>query len=128
MWYIFSYVFLFYYFEPISSSIYTIPVIHNASLHILDYNSTIINGTCDQCLCEMLFNISSISAFNCFQNNKTCEIFSQSLNTSSFFLMNNSASSIYFTSLPIDDNTLTTTIAAQSTSIFTSKLSSDFFK
>ncbi len=129
MWCIFSYVFLFYYFEPISSSMnIVIPVIHNVSLQMLDYNSTTINGTCDECLCQMLLNTTLIYSFNCFQNNKTCEIFSKSLKTSSFLLMNNSASSIYFTSLPIDDETLTTTIAAQSTSNFISKLFSDFFK
>jgi hypothetical protein len=128
MWCIFSYVFLFYYVELISSSMTIVPVIHNVSLQMLDYNSTIINGTCNECLCEMLLSTESISAFNCFQNNNTCEIFSQSLKTSSFLLMNNSASSIYFTSLPIDDETLTTTIAAQSTSNFISKLFSDFFK
>jgi len=128
MWSIFSYVFLFYYFETISSSINIIPVIHNVSLQMLDYNSTTINSTCDECLCAMLLNTTSISAFNCFQNNRTCEIFSGPLKISSFLLMNNSASSIYFASLPIDDETLTTNIVAQSTSDFTSKLFSGFFK
>lgn len=124
---IFSYVFLFYYFKPISSSMHVIPVIHNVSLRMLDYNSTIINGTCDECICSMLLNTASISSFNCFQNNKTCEIFFKPLNTSSFLLMNNLMSSLYFISLPIDDKTLTTTMVAESTSNFISNLFSDFF-
>jgi hypothetical protein len=128
MWYILTNVFLFYYFESVSSSINIIPVIHNVSLRMLNYNSTTINGTCGECLCAMVLNPASIYSFNCFQNNNTCEIFSKSLTTGSFLLMNNSASSVYFTSLLIDDETLTSTVVAQSTSDFTSKLFSTFIK
>jgi hypothetical protein len=98
-----------------------VPVIYNVSLQMSDYNSTIINGTCNECLCAMVLNPTSIYAFNCFQNNATCEIFSNSFNTSSFSLRNNSASSVYFISLPTSDKSVATTVVAQSTSSFTSK-------
>jgi hypothetical protein len=116
MWRIFSYVLVFYPFETILSSMNQIPVIYNVSLQMSDYNSTIINGTCNECLCAMVLNKTSIYAFNCFQNNGTCEIFSKAFNTSSFSLRNNSASSVYFISLPISDKSLATTVVAQSTS------------
>jgi hypothetical protein len=93
-----------------------IPVIHNVSLQMLNYNSTIINGTCNECLCTMLLNITLIFSFNCFQNNNTCEIFSKSLDTNSFLLINNTASSLYFISLPTIDSTLEITSTAQTTS------------
>ena len=128
MWHISSYVFCLFFFETISSSINTIPVIYNVSLQLMNYNATIINGTCDECLCTMLLNMTSISAFNCFQNNKTCEMFYTSLETSSFLLMNNSASSVYFTSLPSDNQALTSTAIVQSTSSYRSELYFDFFQ
>jgi len=98
-----------------------IPLIYNVSLQMSNYNSTIINGTCNECLCAMVLNPTSIYAFNCFQNNETCEIFSKAFNASSFLLRNNSASSVYFISLPISDKSLATTVVTQSTSSFTSK-------
>jgi hypothetical protein len=118
---IFFYIFLFHYFETISSSINNIPVIYNVSLRMLNYNATIMNGTCHECLCAMVLNVTSIYCFNCFQNNGTCEIFSTPLTTSSFSLMNNSASSVYFSSLPIDDSTSTIASIAQSTNNLSSK-------
>jgi hypothetical protein len=121
MWRIFIYIFVFYPFETILSSMNPVPVIYNVSLQMSDYNSTIINGTCNECLCAMVLNPTSIYAFNCFQNNATCEIFSNSFNTSSFSLRNNSASSVYFISLPTSDKSVATTVVAQSTSSFTSK-------
>jgi hypothetical protein len=121
MWSIFIYVFLFHYSEMISSSMNNIPVIHNVSLQMLNYNSTIINGTCNECLCAMLSNSTSISCFNCFRNNKTCEIFSKSLENSSFALINNSASSVYFFSLPINDIESTSDLIMPSTNNSTSK-------
>jgi hypothetical protein len=57
-----------------------------------------------------------IFSFNCFQNNNTCEIFSKSLDTNSFLLINNTASSLYFISLPTIDSTLEITSTAQTTS------------
>jgi hypothetical protein len=121
MWHIFVFVFIFHSIGTISSSINKIPVIHNVSLRLFGYNSTITNGTCDECLCAMLLNTTLISTFNCFQNNKTCEIWSNYLKTSSLSLMNNSASSVYFISLPINDITSETASSVQITSSFTSK-------
>jgi hypothetical protein len=111
-----QYFILLYYFAIIFSGMNRIPVIHNVSLQMLNYNSTTINGTCNECLCTMLLNITLIFSFNCFQNNKTCEIFSKSLNTNSFLLINNTASSVYFISLPTNDLTLAMTSTTQNTS------------
>ncbi len=116
------YIFLFYYFGTVVCSINHIPVIRNSSLQVLGYNSTIINGTCQECLCAMLLNSTSINSFNCFPNNKTCEIFSNSFLTSSFLLINNSASSVYFISLPIIGTTMVTNSIGHSTNNFNGKL------
>jgi hypothetical protein len=121
MWYIFVFFLVFHYLDMISSSINSIPVIHNVSLRMLDYNSTVINGTCDECLCIMLLNATWISAFNCFQNNQTCELFPNPLKTSSLLLMNSSASSIYFISLPVNDIASAVASSMQSTTSFTGK-------
>jgi hypothetical protein len=119
---IFVYIFLFHSFEIISSSLSNIPVIHNATLQVLDYNSTTINGTCQECLCVMLLSETPISAFNCFQNNETCEMFFKSLTINSISLMNNSASSVYFILLPINDTIWTVATIADITNSSTSKL------
>lgn len=78
-----------------------IPVIHNVSLIMFDYNSTVINNiSCDYCLCTMLLN-STIYSLNYFRNNNTCQLFFKSLETNSFLLTNNLESSIYFKSIPV---------------------------
>jgi len=121
MHHILVFIFWFYCFSITLCSTNNIPVIYNVSLEMLDYNSTIINGTCHDCLCTMIMNSTMISAFNCFQNNNTCEIFSKSLKTDSFSFMNNTASSVYFISLPINDSATAITSATQNTSSFTSQ-------
>jgi len=122
MWKLFVYILLFLHFGMISSNIISIGVIHNVYLLIFDSNSTTINGTCDQCLCAMVLNTTSFSFLNCFQNNNTCQVFSKSLQTKSFTLMNNSASSFYFFQLPFDNITSTTVSRVESTRISSSEL------
>jgi hypothetical protein len=116
MWHVFVYVFLFHSFETISMSINSIPVISNVSLRVLDSSSTTMNGTCQTCLCAMILNTTQIFAFNCFHNNDTCQIFSKSFITNSFSLTNNSESSLYFLSLPINNGTSEITSTGYSTS------------
>ena len=119
---LFVHILLFYHFGMISSNIISICVIHNVSLLMFDPNSTTINGTCGECLCAMVLNTTSFSSLNCFENNKTCQIFPKSLETRSFTLINNSASSFYFFQLPIDNTTSTTVSIVASTSISSSQL------
>ncbi|CAF1362913.1 unnamed protein product [Adineta ricciae] len=74
-------------------------------MKILNSNSSVfINGSCDECLCIMLNNPLSISSFNCFRNNATCETFSPNITTRYLLLTNNVESSVYFSSLPINDS------------------------
>jgi hypothetical protein len=108
MWKILLCAFLFQRFESVLSSVKSIPRINNVSLVMFNSNSTIINGTCQQCLCSVLLNTTSFSSFNCFSSNNTCQMFSQPLVTGSFMLVNDTRSSFYFFSWPIDDTTLTT--------------------
>ncbi|CAF0825837.1 unnamed protein product [Adineta steineri] len=106
--------------QIVSGSLTQVPVIHNVSMHVSHFNSiTIINSTCDQCICLMLMNVTPISSFNYFRNNKTCEIFSEAVVTSQLSLVSNSNSSVYFISLPIDDIQLTTSVIQETTSSFT---------
>jgi hypothetical protein len=121
MWLMLIYIVLFGHLNIIASSMNSITVIHNVSLRMLNYNSTIMNGPCQECLCAMFLNATPISAFNCFKNNKTCELFSNSLQSSFFTLTKNEASSVYFSSLPIDSPTSETTFIPQSTTSSISK-------
>lgn len=121
MWQIFVCSLLLQHFVEICSGLDSIPVIHNASLNILGYNSTTINGTCDECLCVMLLNRISISAFNCIPNNKTCELFFLPLNTSLFWLRNNTASSVFFISLSGSSLATATASTAEDASNFPRK-------
>jgi hypothetical protein len=122
MWKLFVYILLFLHFGMISSSIISVGVIYNVYLLIFDSNSTTIKGTCDQCLCAMVLNTTSFSFLNCFQNNRTCQMFSKSFETRPFTLMNSSASSFYFFQLPFDNTTSTTASSVASTSISSSEL------
>lgn len=105
----------------ISSSMISAPVIRNVSLQIPGYNSTKINGTCRECLCAMLLNETSISSFNCIHTNQTCELFSQSLNTTAFSLVSDTASSVYFKSIPNTIPASTVSPTDQDTSRFLSE-------
>ena len=116
MYIIFLNLFLLQYLTGISSTTISIPVIHNASLQISGYNSTIIHGTCGQCICKMLLKHISISSFNCIRHNKTCEIFFEPLNATLFSFTNNTTSSVYFISLPSDSVMLENTSIGQDTS------------
>jgi hypothetical protein len=109
--------------EVISSTAYTIGVISNVSLVVPNTNSSIINGTCNECLCTMLLNATPISALNCFRTNNTCEIFSSTLASESFSLMASNTSSFYFFPYFIADVTSTTTQTTQSTSSSSNKYS-----
>jgi hypothetical protein len=81
-----------------SSTTYTTGVIYNVSLTMSNTSLSIMNGTCEECLCAMLLNTTPIVAFNCFRTNTTCELFSTALafESGSFRLMNDSSSSFYF--------------------------------
>ncbi|UJR18554.1 hypothetical protein I4U23_005461 [Adineta vaga] len=104
------------FFQIISGQMRKIPVIHNVSMQILSLNSpTIINGSCKECLCFMLRNPIKISSLNCFRNNETCEIFTESYSTNQLLLFNNFQSSIYFLSLPFDNIQLSTNIIQENT-------------
>lgn len=117
MQYLFHCLVLLNYFETTTSNIARVPVIHHVSMSVVNYTSTTINATCNQCLCAMLLNLTMMSSFNCFPQNGTCEIFSSSLKTSALLLLNNSMSSTYFRSLPTDVIAgLTTATNLQSTS------------
>jgi hypothetical protein len=99
---------LFHYFATVLSIQMSFPVIHNATLHALNSNSSIVNGSCNECLCMMQLNTTMIYAFNCFRNNGTCELFSHAFEINSITIKNHSTSSIYFISLPFDNSTSAT--------------------
>lgn len=83
-------------------------VIYNASLILYDINSTMISGTCEQCLC-LLFNNGTYSSFNCDQNRTTCEMYFDGQLSRSFSISSNASSRVYFISLPVDVTSTTTT-------------------
>ena len=120
MWHIFVCIFLWHCFKTTANNVIVVPVIHNVSLQMFNASSTIINGTCHECFCALISNTTLIS-FNCFENNKTCEMFSKPLEMDSFSLVNDSTSSVYFLSLPIFEVSLRNTFILQYTSSLISK-------
>ena len=84
------------YSEVSSSNWHEIGFIQNISLIVSNTTSSFINGTCDECRCNMLTNARTISAFNCFRMNNTCELFLNTLQSKSFSIMHNPMSSLHF--------------------------------
>ena len=111
MWKILITICLIQYWKTASSSFQSVAVIRNVSMMPFNITSTIINGTCNECLCAIRLNktgSSSSSSFNCFSNNHTCQMFFQTLVMGSFVLINNTPSAFYFFSWPTIYTTLTT--------------------
>lgn len=108
MWQILRCFFLIGYVQTISNSMKSVGVIHNVSVNVLNQTSTIINGTCKECLCVLVINTCFSSSFNCFSNNNTCQVFSQSFNQDSFIIKNSTLSSFYFFSQVSNGTSLTT--------------------
>ena len=81
--------------KSIPTEIHKIGVIHNVSMITSNGKSSIMNGSCNKCLCAMLMNATLISGFNCYKTNETCEFFSNALESGSFWLMNSSISTFY---------------------------------
>lgn len=67
------------------------------SFRLMD--APILNGTCEECLCGIITNISyfnsiDIASFNCFINNQTCQFFSKS--TFYEYWFNNDTNTIFY--------------------------------
>ena len=87
-----------------SSQIYGI--IYNVSLLIYDENATIVNGTCEECICLMCLN-QTYSSFNCDRINRLCFFNKQTNETQTFRMIPNFNSTFYFLSLPTATDTTT---------------------
>jgi hypothetical protein len=128
MWYIIISLFLIHHFDMFSAGNSYIRVIGNVSLVMSNTNSTLMNGTCNQCLCAALLNSTmSISSFNCFHNNNTCEMFTLSLANGSYSLMPLSTSSLYLFPLLTYKTISTTAFFAKNTSDSSGELTTQFF-
>lgn len=107
-------VFLIHNVHPIS-----IGLIRNVSLTLPTFLSpNIMDGTLEKCLCSMVIS-SNISALNYFSNN-TCQLFSNTYLTDTYFSLTSNAESLfYFFHLPTNPTTvaqdlLTHTVSARS--------------
>ena len=74
-------------------------IIRNASLHILNGNTTVITGTCEACVCSLLTQPTFFS-LNCRSNHLICELYSVSDQNKAFTVLTDVNSSFYFLSLP----------------------------
>lgn len=107
MWRMLSYLFLSICAPTVINGRESVGIIRNVSVIAFNQSSTIINATCDECLCALVINRSFSSSFNCLSSNKTCQVLSQSLDPGSFTLVNNTPSSFYFFSKSINGITQT---------------------
>lgn len=96
----------------------TLHAISNVSISIQNATSIRVNGTCEQCICHLLFNKTSATAFNCFKQNETCELFFEPLDSSTIVIHNDSTSVFYF--FPFLQHTTTTATVPVTTSYLTS--------
>jgi hypothetical protein len=76
-------------------------------------SGTIVNGTCDECICTMLTSKQNVRSFNCFPSNNTCELFGNYSSSFIYTIQNQSNNIFYFLQLPsvttVTDNPVTTT-------------------
>ncbi|CAF1559340.1 unnamed protein product, partial [Adineta ricciae] len=75
-------------------------LIQNVYLNVPNFSSPLIYGSCDQCLCLMINSNQTIVSFNCYQNNRTCQLFNNSLNFFRNQLNDELNSSFYFLQYP----------------------------
>ena len=87
----------------------SVSLIRNVSLTIPGANTTIINGTCKDCICALLLN-TTFFAVNCLVDNQRCELYSKADQNRSFSLIPGVSASFYFMSFP-------TFVAIESTSL-----------
>ena len=80
-----------------------IGIIRNVTLDIPGANTTIINSTCDECVCSLLANPAFFS-LNCRSDSLTCELYSTQDQNRSFSLLSGTSTSFYFRSLPAFDD------------------------
>ena len=73
--------------------------IHNVSLNILNVKATMINGTCDECICSLLAN-ATFFAVNCLADRHSCDLHLRENKKNPFNLITGSNASFYFLSLP----------------------------
>ena len=74
-------------------------IIQNVSLVSTGSPITIFNGTCKQCVCQMVQD-STFFALNCFPNENRCEMHPQSAQSATLQLVDEQTSTFYFLSLP----------------------------
>jgi len=83
--------------------------IQNASLIA---SGTIVNGTCNECICTMLTSMQNVRSFNCFPSNNTCELFGNYSSSFIYTIQNQSNNIFYFLQLPsvttVTNNPVTT--------------------
>ncbi|CAF1678838.1 unnamed protein product, partial [Adineta ricciae] len=74
--------------------------IQNVYLNVPNFSSTLIYGSCDQCLWLMINSNQTIVSFNCYQNNRTCQLFNNGLNFPRNQLNDELNTSFYFLQYP----------------------------
>ena len=95
--------------QLIITGIHAVPlgIAHNFSLTILHTNTTIVNGTCAECICTLLAS-TLFFALNCFDENITCQLHAKQNQNQPFALEIKTKVSFYFTSLPTFVSALST--------------------
>ncbi|UJR14683.1 hypothetical protein I4U23_001676 [Adineta vaga] len=77
-----------------------IGLIHNVSLTAESISPTLFYGSCDQCLCTMIYSNGTIISMNCYRSNGTCYLFGKDLQSSRNHLNDTFNSTFYFLQLP----------------------------
>ncbi len=83
-------------------------------------SGTIVNGTCNECICTILTSMQNIRSFNCFPSNNTCELFTNYSSSFIYTIQNESNSIFYFLQLPPITTVTTTSTDLNVSLVFTS--------
>ena len=77
----------------------SVGIIRDVSLDIIDADPTIVNGTCEDCVCSLLAD-PAFFALNCRSDDLVCELHSTQDQNRSFNLLAATGTSFFFLSLP----------------------------
>ena len=102
----------------IKSSSIPFGIVYNLSLEISQGNASTVKGVCSSCLCALAHD-PLLFAFNCFEGNRTCEMFAKADQHKPFTVLDSVASAFYFVILPtyLDNSSSTTALAEEQSAL-----------
>lgn len=109
----------------LSTATIRLGVVYNTSIIASTSKSFMIYGNCKQCFCNISQNFRNATSFNCFLNNNTCQVFTESIDEMNIKIVQNSNTIFYFLQNPLDYTTHPIDLTSESSRTHTSIQSSN---